>query len=295
MISRPMPWQRRFIRRTWSVPPLACALVACLLGAGDVSAQEAPATADVRDNNVLEGPAVSAPAEPTLVRWSYDGTLEPLETRSEEAALSLLGLEEEALADAQGILARRQALFDRVLSRNILLAMHLDAASKAEEKRLAARLLLELLSHFEPLRHEPPLRAQLAATLPEGERARFLSLLRAYDEAYLADARFREDVAGPHRSLAEIWIARIATEFTKEAERSFARIESSGQLAFEYVMAQLELPPEQLERVRAASARFLGASPEGMTEKDYALLFLSVAAHLNEAQRAALAEIIRGF
>lgn len=244
---------------------------------------------------MLEGPAVIAPGRPTLVRWSYDGSLEGLEARPEEAALTLLGLDEAALTDAGRVLARRQALFDRVLSRNILLASQLDAASKAKEKHLAARLLFDLLSHFEPLRHEPPLRTQLSDALPEPERARFLALLREYDEAYLADARARDDAGGSARSIAEIWVARIATEFTQEAERSFHRIEASGQLAFEFVIAQLALEPEQLERVRAAASGFLGTSPEGMTERDYALLFLSVAAHLNETQRAALAEILRGF
>lgn len=274
-------------------PPLLPSELRANTNAPDPKVVEREQPPEATHTDLLRGPAIGASKPPTLVEWQYDGSLRELETLPEEAALALLALDEATHAETDAILARREAHFDRVLSRNIILALHIDAAGKAEDKLLLARLLLELLAHFEPLRHEPHLRQQIADVLPQDQRRQYLDALRMYDAAWMQDAHAKrpKDTASDPVGLI---LERTGATFTHEIERSFKRIESSGLLAFEYVLAQLELEPEQTERIRTSSARYLSASPEGMTERDYGLVFFSVAAHLNEAQREKLAEILHG-
>lgn len=243
----------------------------------------------------LAGPVVIERQSPTIVEWRYDGTLRELDVSPEEAALSKLPLDPDSRARADAIVAKRQAFFDRVLSRNLMLAIEIDAANKAEDELRTARLTFDLLAHFEPLCDELPFREQIAAALAPEEASLFESMLAEYDRSHAADLAARAIRQGGEPNTLEIYGGRVAAHFTRELERSFARMETSGAIGFEYVLAQLQLSPEQAERVRKAASPFLGSNPEGMTEKDYGLAFLAMAAHLTEAQRAKFAEIIAGF
>lgn len=243
----------------------------------------------------LSGPTISKVQAPSFVEWRYDGTLRELESSPEEVALSRLVLEDEVRARADAVIARRQAFFDRVLSRNLMLAIEIDAATKAEEKVRTARLTFDLLAHFEPLRHEPSPREAIAVELDPANARAFRAMIDAYDRAFASDLRAKAAREGRQTNRVEIIATRAGEQFVRDIELSFKRMESSGQIAFEYVLAQLSLTPEQAERVRKASSAYLGANPDGMTEKEYGLAFLAMAAHLTEAQRAKLAEVIAGF
>jgi hypothetical protein len=261
----------------------------------DRAVAQAPAADQPVPPAALSGPALSQSPAATIVEWRYDGTLRDLDVSPEEAALAKLTLDESSRARTNAVVARRQAYFDRVLSRNLMLAIEIDAANKAEEELRTARLTLDLLAHFEPLCDELPFRDQIAAVLGPEQSAQFLSMLREYDRSLSIDLAARTERQGGQPNTLEIYGGRIAVHFTKELERSFARMETTGAIGFEYVLAQLQLSPEQAERVRKAASPFLGASPEGMSEKEYGLAFLAMAAHLTEQQRAKFAEIIAGF
>lgn len=256
---------------------------------------EAPTEAPQAPGAALAGPVLVERPSPTIVEWRYDGTLRELDVSPEEAALSNLPLEPDSRARADAVVAKRQAFFDRVLSRNLMLAIEIDAANKAEDELRTARLTFDLLAHFEPLCDELPFREQIAAALAPDEAGLFESMLVEYDRAHSADLAARAIRQGGEPNTLEIYGGRVAAHFTRELERSFARMETSGAIGFEYVLAQLQLAPEQAERVRKAAAPFLGSNPEGMTEKEYGLAFLAMAAHLTEEQRAKFAEIIAGF
>lgn len=243
----------------------------------------------------LAGPAITKGRAPSLVEWRYDGSLRELESSPEEVALSLLELDADVRARADAVIAKRQAFFDRVLSRNLMLALEIDAAQKAEEKLRTARLSFELLAHFEPLRHEPPVREAIAAELDAEDARVFEIMIDEYDRAFAMDLRAKAEREGRQTNRVEIVATRAGEQFVRDIEMSFKRMEASGQIAFEYVLAQLSLEAEHAERVRKACAPFLGANPEGMSEKEYGLAFLAMAAHLTEAQRAKLAEVIAGF
>lgn len=243
----------------------------------------------------LAGPALGEASGATIVEWRYDGTLRELDASPEEVALSRLVLEPDVRARADAVVARRQAFFDHVLSRNLMLALEIDAARKAEEELKAARLTLDLLARFEPLCADVPFRAQIAAQLDGASVGVFIEMLGEYDAALVQDHRARAEREGREASALEVYGAGVGAHFVRELERSFKRMEASGQIALEYVLAQVQLAPEDAERARKAAAPFMGANPEGMTEKEYGLAFLAIAAHMTEAQRAKLAEVIAGF
>lgn len=277
----------------------SCMLVACLAGSA-FAFTEPPVSEEERAGPALSAPALSGPEitkaqTPSLVEWRYDGTLRELESSPEEIALSLLELDADVRTRANAVIARRQAFFDRVLSRNLMLAMEIDAAQKAEEKLRTARLSFELLAQFEPLRHEPSLREAIAAELGAEDARTFESMIDAYDRAFAQDLGAKASREGRRTNRVEVVATRAGQQFVRDIEMSFKRMESSGQIAFEYVLAQLSLEPEQAERVRKACSPFLGANPDGMSEKEYGLAFLAMAAHLTETQRAKLAEIIAAF
>lgn len=268
----------------------------CVVGvvAGVVSA-EPPVAGGPEEAPALLGPSIRADTRPSIVEWRYDGTLRELETTPEEAAISLMEIDAETRARADAIFASRQAFFDGVLSRHLTVALEIDAAKKAEEKLTVARLTFELLAAFEPLRHEPVVAAQIEAILTPAEGELFRSMLCEYDDAFALDLRARAEREGRETNLVEVVATRTGTLFGRELERSFKRMEVSGQIAFEYVLGQLDLTREQADRARKAASPYLGANPDGMTEKEYGLAFLAMGAYLNEAQRMKLAEILAGF
>ncbi|MBX3363015.1 MAG: hypothetical protein KF705_16455 [Phycisphaeraceae bacterium] len=246
------------------------------------------------DSPTLAGPVPTRPAAPTLVDLRYDGSLRELDASPEEAAISHMNLSSDTRQRVDAVIAARQAFFDRVLSRNLMLLLEIDAAQKAEDKLTVGRLSFDLLAHFEPLRHEPTLRAQLRDVLTPGERETFDAMLDAYTRAFDADLRAKAEREGGRIGTLQIAATYAGVLFTRDIERSINRLELSGHIAFEYVLAQLQLAPEDAERARKAAAPFLGVNPGGMTERDYGLAFLAAAAHLPERQRLKLAEILAG-
>lgn len=240
----------------------------------------------------LAGPAIARSSTPSLVEWTYAGRLKELDALPEEAAITRMSLSNESRQRVDAVIAKRQSFIDDVMAENLMLALEIDAATKAEEKLRTARLSFEFLSKLEPLCAEPPLRAQIAEALTREEATLFLRTLAEYDTAYLADAAAdtMRKVQGP----VGIALERAGYEFQSQIERSFARLESSGRLGIEYVLAQLQLPEAQNRHVRDSVGSLIGANPEGMSEQEYGRVFLAIAAHLTEEQRTKLAEILHG-
>lgn len=267
-------------------------------GVEPVSAGEPPALPEAVPEVVpeaalaLAGPTIRRHEAPTLVEWTYAGRLKELDALPEEAAVTRIPLSERSLADANAVIAERQSLLDNVLAENLMLALQIDAATKAEEKLKTARLTFELLSKLESLCTKPTLREEIARTLEPEEAEVFRRTLREYDAAYQADAR--ADMSRKAQDAVGIALQRAGLEFQGQLERSFKRIEASGRLGVEYVLAQLQLPDDQARQIRDRIGGLIGASPEGMAEKDYAKVFLAIAASLNEEQRTKLAEILHG-
>lgn len=240
----------------------------------------------------LAGPTIRRHEAPTLVEWTYAGRLKELDALPEEAAVTRIPLSERSLAGANAVIAERQSLLDNVLAENLMLALQIDAATKAEEKLKAARLTLELLSKLESLCTRPTLREEIARTFEPEEAEVFRRTLLEYDAAYQTDAR--ADMSRKAQDAVGIALQRAGLEFQGQLERSFKRIEASGRLGVEYVLAQLQLPDNQARQIRDRIGGLIGASPDGMAEKDYAKVFLAIAASLNEEQRNKLAEILHG-
>lgn len=269
-------------------------VMALLLAPGPASkalAQSPPTD----DRPALAGPVPTRAPARSLVDLRYDGSLRELDASPEEAAISRMDLSSDTRRRVDAVIAARQAFFDRVLSRNLMLLLEIDAAQKAEEKLTVGRLSFDLIALFEPLRHEPSLRVQIRDVLSPGEQETFDEMLDAYTRAFDADLRAKAEREGGRIGTVQAAAAHAGALFTREIERSINRLEHSGHIAFEYVLAQLQLGPEDAERVRRAAAPFLGVNPAGMTEKDYGLVFLAAAAHLPERQRLRLAEILAGF
>lgn len=138
--------------------------------------------ADDPDAGALQGPKVSTPAasKPTLVKKDFDGKLELLDTRPEQAALAHLKLSEEEQAATQKILTDRLGkvttfVFEHQDLFNALQAGRQGGASR-QELAPKMRELAEAGKDF----IDPPLLTQLSEKLSTDNAAELRRLVAEY-------------------------------------------------------------------------------------------------------------------
>jgi len=158
---------------------LAFCIAFCMIPAGLATGE--PLKAD--PSGVLAGPKVNEEAErPSLVKRSFGGELELLDSRPEVAAVSLLALAEEERAIVNEFFAQRTAAVTAALSENMDLFLRLQAARQAGELAGARPLMREFRQAVAPL-IDPPLVEQVASVLPEDSREEFARLVSEYKQA----------------------------------------------------------------------------------------------------------------
>lgn len=261
--------------------------VAAVGGApGVASAQDAP----------LAGPALAgAEREPSLVRVDYEGRVRRLEVPPEEAALELLGLDAGTLAAARRVLSERAAVLDRIVLENLELFPQFAAAEQAGDRLGQLRLFMEFVRITEPLRQRGMLDEELRTVLPEGVRARFERLVSDYWRAAAAERVQRAKAEGATVRAGEAMRQERFDALGRELERSYARLSASESFFVEYLLRGLDLSEHQEKRIRAIIGEYDARAMRGATEAEQAEAFLGVIALLNEKQRAAFLERLKGF
>lgn len=254
--------------------------------AGVASAQDAP----------LAGPALAgAEREASLVRVDYQGRVRRLEVPPEEAALELLGLDAGTLAAARRVISERAAVMDRMVLENLELFPQFAAAEQAGDRLGQVRLFLEFVRITEPLRLRGTLGEELRAVLPEGARSRFDGLVNDYWRAAAAERVARARAEGASVRTGEAMRQERFDAFGRELERSYGRLSASESFFVEYLLRGLDLSEHQEKRVRAIIGEYDARAMRGATEAEKAEAFIGVIALLNERQREAFLERLRGF
>ena len=269
-------------RLTWSVVMMS----AC-----------AGAVAQVEDGP-LAGPTVTEgrDAAATLVQSDFDGRVRVVDGSPEEAALRLLGLGADELAMAEGILAERARLVDDFVAENILLLGQMDTADKAGDKKTQGALVVKALQELRPVLEKGKLEDRVAEALPEGARERYRRLLKEYWSAVVEDRRRSPKPDGGGKRLGRIEAtAQVKLEaFGREIERSYQRIERSGELAFRLIFKGVELEPAKRAKVRELFAAHAAQTKGNATEKENGQLFLAVLPHLTPEEARAVMKNIKG-
>ncbi|MCL4740700.1 MAG: hypothetical protein KJZ54_00695 [Phycisphaerales bacterium] len=256
------------------------------MAVGGVSAQDAP----------LAGPALAGgEREASLVRVDYEGRVRRLEVPPEEAALELLELDAETLAAARRVVSERAAVMDRIVLENLELFPQFAAAEQAGDRLGQVRLFLEFVRVTEPLRRRGSLGEELRAVLPERARARFDALVSDYWRAAAGERVARAKAEGATVRAGDAMRQERFDAFGRELERSYARLSASESFFVEYLLRGLGLSEHQEKRVRAIIGEYDARAMRGATEAEKAEAFIGVIALLNERQREAFLERLRGF
>mgnify|MGYP005839972309 CR=1 FL=1 len=269
------------------VVSVVAAAVGGVPGVGGVaSAQDAP----------LAGPALAgAEREPSLVHVDYEGRVRRLDVPPEEAALELLGLDAGTLAAARRVISERAAVVDRIMLENIDLFQRFAAAEQVSDRIEQLRLFLEFVRVTEPLRRRGTLGEELRAVLPEGARSRFDRLVNDYWRAVAADRVERAKAEGATVRLGEAMRQERFDALGREFERSFARLSASESFFVEYLLRGLGLSEHQEQRIRAILGEYDARAMRGATEAEQVEAFIGVIALLNEKQREAFLDRLKGF
>ncbi len=242
----------------------------------------------------LAGPAVrTPPPSPSLVAYTLGGAVRPLGQSAEEAALDALDLSPSARAAAQAVIARRARAVDDFVLRNLDLLTQFGAAAAAKDGLDLLRLTGVAWVRLAEVRALGPVRESVSAALPTPERDRFEGLVRDHWRAAIAERRRGLNDGGEHPGPFEAALAESVDRFGKEVERSFRRLQDSGELVLWYVTHDLDLTADQHARIREIVARAMDAG--GLDDRRVQeRAALGVLAHLNEAQREKLIRRFRG-
>ncbi|MCW5775000.1 MAG: hypothetical protein KIS87_00950 [Phycisphaeraceae bacterium] len=244
----------------------------------------------------LSGPPIAdAAGERTLVRTDYQGRLHALDAPPEEAALELLDLDGRARDAVRRVIAERAAVLDRIVLDNLDLFPQFAAARQAGDKLGQLRLFMEFVRVTEPLRHRGTLAEEVRAVLPLHARDRFDRLVSEYWRAAAADRVAHTRALGATITSREAMRQVRFETLGRELERSYARLSASESFFVEYLLRGLGLSEHQEERIRAIIGEYDARAMRGATEAERAEAFLGVIALLNEKQREAFLERLKGF
>jgi len=248
----------------------------------------------------LSGPTVteSKDIKPTLVQSDFDGHIRLVDGSPEEAALMLLKLDDEARTEADAILAERARLLDEFVTDNLLLLGQMDTADKAGDKKTHGALIVKALQELRPVLDKGRLEDRIANAIPEARRGEYRALLKEYWGALVKDRRAAPRPDGPDKGkkpgrIEILAQAKIET-FGKEVERSYQRVEKSGELAFKYIFMGVDLSAEQRGTIRALFATHAAQTNGNASEKENGQLFLAVLPHLKPEQAKQVMKNIKG-
>lgn len=244
----------------------------------------------------LAGPTVidSKDIHPSLVQSDFDGRIKLVDGSPEEAALKLLKLDEEQRKAAEAVFADRAHLLDEFVAENLLLLGQMDTADKAGDKKTQGALLVKALQELRPVLDKGKLEDRIAETIPADREPEYRALLKEYWAAIVKDRRSVPKPDGKRPGRIEVMAQAKLETFGKEVERSYQRIEQSGELAFRYIFKGVTLAPEQKGKIRELFALHAQQTKGNASEKENGELFLAVLPHLTPDQAKLVMKNIKG-
>jgi hypothetical protein len=243
----------------------------------------------------LAGPTVATHVTcATLVSYDMSGRLRRLDTAPEQAALALLDLPADARARADAVVAERAAAIDRFVSDNLLLLSQLDTATKAGNALDKTLTLLQAYGRVRPVLQGGPLRDRIIAALPPPHAERFRAVFDEYWTALVSDSLNENHAQGKHDQRWQVDLGERFNHLGQEVARSFERQSASGTIFVDYLLADLDLTPDQRQIVQTLKMDMLERTNLRPTEEDQKRLGLGILSYLNERQRIAVLKRITG-
>ncbi len=262
---------------------LLAALFSQVLQPRNPPANEAPA--------VLAGPRVAPSQGPTLVQRDFNGGLIKLELFPAHAALRCLELDAQARAKVEAILNERTALLDSVVRDHFEMLIELFSAGQAGDQPETIRIAVAFTQKLKPLIARGAIETELAAALPQTQAQRLHALVSEYYDALLADAPAKPDGKRPARF--EIVAGETLRLWGEQIRLSFERQVVGGEIFFERIIRQLDLRPDQEERLRDRIGKYVEETKLNPTKEQERQFGLEVMAWLDPAQQARLIRIFR--
>lgn len=266
----------------------ALALVACL------AQPESP----------LAGPrVVNPPAMPRLsiTQRVFDGTVKMPEVSPEEAALEQLKLDgpeasesqRESHTRARAVLAARARFMDEFVLGNIPLLTMFGNAENTGDGLDQFMLALEAVRKFKPLTDKGRLADLIAAELSTEDRARYNRVLAEFWSDLARDRAQHRKPDGKRPGRVEVILGAKLESFGREVERSFTRVQYSGELLYQYATKGMRLTKNQERRLRELVGEH-AAKGEEVTEEDNKRLFAGAWIILEPRQRGRLVRNLKG-
>lgn len=276
------------------------------------------ATSDTAaDAALMEGPKVDARNAPkTLVARSFDGKLTVIEDRPEFAAVALLEIDESLLAAYTTLREDRAIAVNSLLRDEYELFLNLQGLRQSSADPAKMRPLMFQFREAAGGLVDPPLKEQVAAVLPEEQRAEYLAIVQEYLEALRTDypagreARADKDVT-PAES-AEMNAAadgekrknrrEVPAAFReqraevvlllREVAQSLGALVQASRERGDELMKAIEATPEQDAAIRVILQEKAGLGQKP-TKANRAELFQAIAAELTTEQRRKLVQYLR--
>lgn len=262
---------------------------------------------------VLAGPAVTAPAAPrvTIVERGFDGALLPLDDEPEVVAAFRVVTDPARRERLDAAAAARTAAFEAILFEHYDAITGLGDSLKAlkggspEGRARAVARLREVNAALAPFRARGTFADDCGGELTPDEVVdvrRLASEWRAARAAELAaTGPAGVSTAGDPAPAAERIEARIRMEETGAmVRRTIQRRAASRTAQFEHLVKELDLTPEQAERVRGLFMEFAVQEIQGKRERgsysrrEQQQVFGELARILDERQRLRLGELLTG-
>ncbi|MBL8964034.1 MAG: hypothetical protein KF787_05295 [Phycisphaeraceae bacterium] len=269
----------------------------------------AGASAPQPAEDLLRGPDIKDASEnrASLVQRDFSGTLVRLEERPEVAALALLGLGVDERAAADAVLEVHATAVGVFALEHYDLFLRLQAARQGGASDQARSLLREINDKARPLLL-PPLAQRVADALPQATRDRYLSLVREYQRALMAEdtvgprgARIRP--GGPDQGGSSIDstgspgisspardgpLVRRRAELNlllREMGRSFSTLLDERRENADAFLKSIDATPEQDNRIRGKLREFAAETNFKPTPGQRATLAREILAELTPEQR----------
>lgn len=248
-----------------------------------------------RQPDALRGPKVNdKPAKKTLVERDFKGKLKRTELPPEEAALALLGLDAEARAKTDAVLAARNVVLDRVVVDNIDLVVRLHNARQSGDRRDQITVMSEFMKKLQPVNARGKLADEVRGTLSKEKAAEYDAILKEYRAAAIeeatAEARGRNEFVNARTLETRENLASLGLEI----KRSYERQISSKGAEFERIVSQLGLRSEQETKIRNMVTDFTQESKGKATPEQKRSLFFRIMAQLDPDQQQRLVSLYMG-
>lgn len=254
--------------------------------------QPSPAPANAQPGGPT-APAAQPSNRLTIVERDAQGQFKHLAMPAEERAIQVMDLAPDERQRAEKVIAERAQVLDEIVLKNFALLQRMHdatiAGDAAKARELSGRFLLKLERLTDRGRFEDELRPQLRLDHQE----EFTRLITEYRQALLQEGTREARAANQDMKPQQIADREMRRAMAREVQRAYQRTIVGTPVDYDALLPKLGLKPEQESKVRNLATEFTQQHKEP-TEDQRRDLLMKVLADLDDAQRLALINAIRG-